>query len=551
MSRLTKFIIILLAIACLIVSCTKTELNNQQTVVIGLDSDIATLNPLYISREAEANISELIYLGLVGYDWDSEKGETVSHPLLAKKIEWNSDSSKVLITLGEDIKWSDGEKVTTEDIVYSFDIYSDPKVQSRFYGIFNNLFLNQDLSIDLKKTFRIIDDFQIEINFRPNVPATTFDFDVPVLPKHLFSKIKREELATSDIGFKPIGCGPYVLSSWERNQSIQLVSNAKSTLVNSKTVKKLIFKVIPDYNSRINQLRKGEIDITENIRPEDMSDLKSENNITTFARRGREYDYFGLSNVGTSTSNKTQKTNGHFGNKNIRKALSFALNRESVLKEYLLGNGELMTGPIAPIFKSSFNSELIPFQYNLSKAKELLLNEGWSDTDGDGVIEKDGKKFEFTLSIPSGNPLRNYCATIFQNNLKAVGIEVKINTLEPAVFFEKMFNKELDAWIAGWMVPIPLDLKPYWYSDTQIAQANIYGYKNERIDWLLDNLEKKLSKKEHASSLLEFQKIIYDEQPALFLFWIDNIVGYNKRIKNMKINPLGAVQKCWTWEISQ
>jgi peptide/nickel transport system substrate-binding protein len=114
-----------------------------------------------------------------------------------------------------------------------------------------------------------------------------------------------------------------------------------------------------------------------------------------------------------------------------------------------------------------------------------------------------------------------------------------------------MFNKELDAWIAGWMVPIPLDLKPYWYSDTKIAQANIYGYKNDRIDWLLDNLEKKLSKKEHVSNLLEFQKIIYDEQPTLFLFWIDNIVGYNKKIKNMKINPLGAVQKCWTWEISQ
>ncbi|MDP3581576.1 MAG: ABC transporter substrate-binding protein [Ignavibacteria bacterium] len=516
-----------------------------------MDSDVSTLNPLYVSREAEANISELIYLGLVGYDWDSEKGETVSHPLLAKQIDLNKDSSVVLITLRDDIKWSDGDKLTTEDIVYSFDLYSDPKVQSRFYGIYNNFYLNQDLSIDLKKTFKIVSPTQIEINFRPNVPASTFDFDMPILPKHLFEKIKREELATSDIGFKPIGCGPYLLSSWERNQSIQLVKDAKSALVNSKTIKKLIFKVIPDYNSRINQLRKGEIDITENIRPEDMSDLKSDNNIATKARRGREYDYFGLNDVGTSANSKSQKANKFFGNKNIRKALSLALNRESVLKEYLLGNGELMTGPIAPIFKSSFNSELIPFQNNLSKAKELLHNEGWSDSDGDGVVEKGGEKFEFTLSIPSGNPLRSYCATIFQNNMKAVGVNVEINTLEPAVFFEKMFNKELDAWIAGWMVPIPLDLKPYWYSDTKIAQANIYGYKNERIDWLLDNLEKKLSKKEHASSLLEFQKIIYDEQPALFLFWIDNIVGYNKRIKNMKINPLGAVQKCWTWEISQ
>lgn len=549
MSRLIKSCITLLAIICLIVSCTKSQLNNQQAVVIGLDSDVTTLNPLYVSREAEANISELIYLALVGYDWDSEKGEVISYPLLAKKIEWNGDSSYVVVTLPDNIKWSDGEKVTTEDIVYSFDLYTDPKVQSRFYGIFNNYYLNQDLSIDLEKTFKIISQTQLEIQFKPNVPTSTFDFDVPILPKHIFKNIKREELATSDIGFKPIGCGPYVLSSWERNQSIQLIKNEKSALVNNGTINKLIFKIIPDYNSRINQLRKGEIDITENISPEDMRDLQSENDIVTIARKGREYDYLGLKNV--SMDEKNHGANQLFANKNVRKALSLALNRESILKEYLLGNGELMTGPIAPIFKSSFNSDLMPFKYELQKAKELLRNEGWSDNDGDGVIEKDGKKFEFTLSIPSGNPLRNYSATIFQNNLKAAGVDVKINTLEPAVFFEKMFNKELETWIAGWMVPIPLDLKPYWYSDTQIAQANVYGYKNEKIDWLLDNLEKKLSRQEHANALREFQKIIYDEQPALFLFWIDNVVGYNKRIKNMKINPLGAVQKCWTWELAE
>ncbi|KAF0142806.1 MAG: Peptide/nickel transport system substrate-binding protein [Stygiobacter sp.] len=549
MSRLIKSCITLLSVICLTVSCTEPQLNNHQAVVIGLDSDVTTLNPLYVSREAEANISELIYLALVGYDWDSEKGEVISYPLLAKKIEWNGDSSSVLITIRDDIKWSDGDKVTTDDIVYSFDLYSDPKVQSRFYGIFNNYYLNQDLSIDLEKAFKILSPTRLEIKFKPNVPTSTFDFDMPILPKHLFKNIKREELATSDIGFKPIGCGPYLLSSWDRNQSIQLVKNAKSVLVNGNTIDKIIFKIIPDYNSRINQLRKGEIDITENISPEDMRDLKSDNDIVTIARRGREYDYLGLKNVGSEKEN--QGSNQLFGNKNIRKALSFALNRESILKEYLLGNGELMTGPIAPIFKSSFNSDLISFKYDLQKAKELLQNEGWKDNDGDGVIEKDGKKFEFTLSIPSGNPLRNYSATIFQNNLKAVGLDVKINTLEPAVFFEKMFNKELEAWIAGWMVPIPLDLKPYWYSDAQIAQANVYGYKNLRVDWLLNNLEKKLTKSENANALREFQQIIYDEQPALFLFWIDNMVGYNKRIKNMKINPLGAVQKCWTWELAQ
>ena len=104
MSRLIKSCITLLSVICLTVSCTEPQLNNHQAVVIGLDSDVTTLNPLYVSREAEANISELIYLALVGYDWDSEKGEVISYPLLAKKIEWNGDSSSVLITIRDDIK---------------------------------------------------------------------------------------------------------------------------------------------------------------------------------------------------------------------------------------------------------------------------------------------------------------------------------------------------------------------------------------------------------------------------------------------------------------
>lgn len=549
MKKYLKFILLLIIILFAINSCTNKNQKTPDRVVIGLESDVQTLNPLFVMNEAETNISELIFLSLVGHDWDNQKGSVTSYPVLAKSFEWSKNSNSVLINLKEDAKWSDGDNLTADDIVYSFDLYSDPVVQSRFFGIFKNYYTKPDQSIDLKKSFEVINPRQLKINFKTSGNPSTFDFDMPILPKHIFEKINRKELATSDFGFNPIGSGPYKLSSWEKNQNLKLTKNQNSILYDEKEIKEIVFKIIPDYTSRINQLKKGEIDITENIRPEDVAEITAENEINIVARKGREYDYLGFNNIDVESYAKNKKLLPHalFGNPTIRKAITLAINRQSILKEFLLGSGQLMVGPVAPIFKSVIDDSLKPAEYNIAEAKKLLLKEGWKDSNGDGIIEKNGRNFSFVLSVPSGNPLRTYTATVIQNNLKAVGIDVRLETLEPAALFEKMFKKELNAWIAGWGVPIPLDLKPYWYSKFEIANANVSSYINKDIDIILEKLDMKISEQEREKYLKTFQKIIFENQPVTFLFWVDNLVGYNKRIKNIQINPLGAVQKSWLW----
>ena len=547
-----KSLLLFTLISLVLLSCKTSNENKNNFVVIGMNADIETLNPLFIMQESESNISELIYLGLVGHDWDNSTGNVTSYPLLAKELNWNNDSTSITITLN-DAKWSDGTVVSSDDVVFSFDLYSDPKVQSRFFGIFKNYYTKPDLSIDLQKSFTVISQNQFKINFIPQGTPSYFDFDMPIVPKHIFTKIKREELATSDINFKPVGCGPFMLETWNKSQNIKLIKNKKSFIKTDESIHSIIFKIIPDYNSRITQLKKGELDFAQNIRPEDVSGLKELNSFNIVARKGRIYDYLGLNNIDPLKSGKTsnQYPNKYFGNLNIRKALALAINRQSILKEFLLNNGELMITPIAPIFKSYFDESLLPINYNPSEAKNILIKEGWIDKNGDGILEKDKNKFSFTISVPAGNPLRNYSATIIQNNLKSIGIETKLEVLEPNIFFQKMFKKQLDAWIAGWGVPIPIDLKPYWYSDPQIGNANVYSYKNPSIDNILLKLETKIHGNEKSSLIKEFQKIIYNDQPVVFLYWIDDLVAVSKRIENVQINPLGAIQKCWSWKLSE
>jgi peptide/nickel transport system substrate-binding protein len=136
-----------------------------------------------------------------------------------------------------------------------------------------------------------------------------------------------------------------------------------------------------------------------------------------------------------------------------------------------------------------------------------------------------------------------------QNNLKAVGIDVKLEVVELGALIDHLFEKELNAWMAGWYVPIPVELKPYWYSDLDNTPLNFVSYRNYKIDSLLDLLHTKISVERRTETIKEFQKIIHDDEPVSFLYWIPNICAYNSRIAKVNITPLGTISHCWEWRL--
>jgi len=165
-------------------------------------------------------------------------------------------------------------------------------------------------------------------------------------------------------------------------------------------------------------------------------------------------------------------------------------------------------------------------------------------------LEKGNLKLAFTFYIPGGNPRREYAATVIKNDLKKIGVDIKIESLEPQVFFQRMFAHEFDAWMAGWSVPLPLDLKPFWYSDLKNTPLNISGYQSKAVDLLLNQIEKTKSPPYRKQLYREFQELVYKDNPMTFLYWVDNIIAYNTRIKDINITPLGAVYHCWNWTVN-
>ncbi len=533
-------------------SCQKSSTSTDY-IVVGVAQDVESINPLFAFSVDEGSISELLYLGMIGHDWNDEKGEITSEPLLAKDWEWSADTSSVLINLRDDITWSDGEKLTAKDVVFSFDIFSDPVIDSRLFGSFEKFYTDSSGHIDTARTFKVLSPYQLRIKFLPHSHPTLFNIDLPILPEHIYGKISRKDVATSDANRNPVTNGAYVLDNWDKNQTLTLKANQGSFLFHQGIINKVIFKIIPEYSSRLTQLKKGEIDICELIKPEDTPELMKQENIKIVPVRGREYEYLGWNNIDPDKFNKDEKfiPNKFFGSAKVRRALSYAINKQEILEEYLHNYGQLAAGPVSPIFKEVINPDIKPYNYDPEEAKKLLAEDGWKDSNKDGILEKNGINFTFELNIPGGNPLRNYAATVVKNDLKNIGISVNIQTMELNTFLDNLFSKKFNAWIASWYISIPLDLKNMWYSQFSSTPLNVQSYSNKDIDKILDEIQNSSDNEKRKSLYKQFQEIMHNDEPVTFLYWIDDITAHNKRIKNIDINPLGVIHHCWNWKLEE
>jgi peptide/nickel transport system substrate-binding protein len=527
-------------------SCSneKTPTNNE--IVIGIQADVQTINPMYAFSLVEGNLVDLLFMKPANEIWNKALGIIEFEPMLAEKWKWNEDSTSVKLYLRDDIYWSDGKPITSSDLVFTFDVYSDPEVNSRFFGLFEDFYTNENLQIDTARSFTIESSKVLIINFRKVASPSLLDINLEILPKHIWSKYPREEFSNAEANFNPVTSGPFKLDRWEKEGFISLVRDSSSYLFNPENLQKIIFKVIPDYKTRIFELTTGGVDLLDNIKSEDIDELNKSDELEIVSLRGRDYDYMGWNHKDP----KQDSPNKFFSSPEIRKALSYAINRKEMVDSYLGKFGEICKGPVSPMFKLYYDADGKTHYFNPSRSKVILLENGWSDTDNDGVLEKGLLEFRFDIYLNSGNPRRNYMAQIIRNNLKAVGIDASIKELETGTFIDGLMDREFDAWIAGWTIPVPIDLNPYWNSDPEVGFLNFSTYQNEEKDKILTQLQSQLPQEEKIRLYKKLQNIFYEDEPVTFLYWFDNIIAYNKRLSKIDFSILGLVKNAWEWSLN-
>ncbi|GJQ64602.1 MAG: ABC transporter substrate-binding protein [Melioribacteraceae bacterium] len=542
-----KNVLIFSAFLFFLVSCSDSYDYPGDRIRIAIPDDVTTFNPMFAFTITEGVISELLYLPLVKHEWDSNTLSLKPVNYLASSWKWISDK-QLEVVIKKNILWSDGKPVSLDDVVYSLTIYSDPKAKSKFYDYFGNFYTEENKKIIPEESFKQINDSTLVINFHEKSSPNLLDIDFPIIPKHFFNEIEVADLENSAKNLQPVTGGPYKISNWTRNSSLLLEPVENHFLISDNNTPKIEFVVITDYQARLLKLTNGEIDIIQDVLPEDVEEIENSGLAFTDEVQGRDYDYIGWNNIDPAAFQKGEVIpHKIFGSVQVRKALTKAINRKQILSDYLKGNGVLSNGPVTPEVLPDYKP--ITNYYNPEEAVQILADLGWKDSDNDGILDKDGTIFEFDLNIVTGSKRKKYTAEVVKASLGKIGIRVNIVSTEYNNFIENLFTKNTDAWIGGWYVPLPIEFNVYWNGNLEVAPYNFSSYRNQETDKLLTEFYNHSVFAPPVDLLQKIQKQIFEDHPVTFLFWVDQVFGVNKRVNNMDINPMGAIHSCWEWRV--
>ncbi|MBM3249725.1 MAG: peptide-binding protein [Candidatus Omnitrophica bacterium] len=482
--------------------------------------DARNLIPLLASDVPSSEVAGLIFNGLVKYDKDVNLiGD------LAESWEIRDHNLVIIFHLRKNVLWHDGHRFSAHDVEFTYQKLIDPKVKTPYGGDFERI-----------KSLEVIDDYTVKVTYKePFAPALS-SWGMSVIPRHL---LEREDLNTSRFSRHPIGTGPYKFKSWRTQEKIELVSN-HGYFEHRPYIDRYIYRVIPDESTIFLELQ------TQGVDSAGLSPLQyTRQTDTPFFKK--YYQKFRLPSFAYTYLGYNLR-DPKFSDKRVRQALNYAVDKNEIIGIVLLGLGRVCTGPYLPD-TWAYNPKVGPAAFDPQKARELLKEAGWADSDNDGWLDKEGKAFEFTIITNQGNEERLKVAQIIQRRLKDIGIKVSVRVSEWSVFLtENIDKRNFEAVLLGWALPREPDNYDIFHSSkTAEGQFNFVTYKNEEVDRLLTEGRRYFDVEKRKACYQRIHEILYEEQPYMFIYVPDGLSVLHSRFKGIRLAPIGIGYNFIDW----
>ncbi|MCX7821828.1 MAG: peptide-binding protein [Syntrophobacterales bacterium] len=492
----------------------------DETLLIHLGAEPATLNPIIATDAYASQINDYIYESLLKRD--EATMELV--PLLAKSWTVSDDHLTYTFSLRNDVKWHDGVPFKAKDVVFSFERIMDPSVDAMHLRNYYQ---------DVIKV-EALDDYTVKFTYRqPYFKALEVCGTMPIVPSHLFKE--GEDFNTHFIGRSPVGTGPYIFKRWETGKEIVLARNESYWGI-SPSIPRIVFKIITDSTVALQVLKQEGLDVM-GLRPIQW----------VYQTRGKRFNkHFQKLTYSVPQYNFIgwNMRRPIFRDRRVRQAMTLLLDRQTILEKILFGLGTVVSGPFY-LESPDYNKSIRPYPYDPEKAKKLLEEAGWIDHDGDGIRDKDGMPFSFEFIISSGSKFAEQLATIFQERLKEMGIIMEIRRLEWAVFIQKIQSHDFDACTLGWSLGWESDPYQVWHSSQQEGGSNFVGFVNEEVDRIIEEARREFNPVKRRTLYQRLHAIVHEEQPYTFLFTMKALVAVHRRIGNVHVYPMGLNPREW------
>jgi peptide/nickel transport system substrate-binding protein len=480
------------------------------------------LIPFLADDSASSSICELIFNGLTKTDKNLQiTGD------LAQKWQISDDKKEITFYLRKGVKWHDGYPFTAQDVKFTYELILDPKVGCPYYASYSDI-----------EDIKIVDDYTIIFKFKKPYAPALLKLGMGIVPKHL---LEGKNIRTSGFSRAPIGTGPYKFKEWKTDEYVILEAN-QDYFEGRPYIDKYVVRIIPDMAVQYLELLTEAVD-SMGLTP---YQYKIRSQTEKFEQKINKYKYLAHSYtyIGYNLEDPL------FKEKKVREALTLAIDKSEIIQGVLLGLGEPTTGPFLK-GTYAYNEEVKDTEYNPRKALELLREAGWYDSDGDGILDKEGRSFKFKLITNQGNKQREDIATIVQRKWKEIGIEVEIQTIAWAAFLDQFVNKKnFQAVILGWTIPTDPDIYNVWHSSSaREGGLNFISYRNEEVDRLIEEGRRIFNIEKRSTIYKKIHAILAKDKPYTFLYIPYATPAVNARFKGIEPAAAGIGYNFIKWYV--
>lgn len=481
------------------------------TLHLSTSSNPARLNPLIATDSASGEIANFIFNALVKYD---ASGQNVIGDLAQS---YTCVSPTVIeFKLRHGVKWHDGQPFSADDVVFTYNLITSPKVMSPYSTDFR-----------VVKEVRALDDYTVRVTYtKPYFKALEI-WMMGIVPRHILENEK--DIMGSSFNTHPIGTGPYILKKLEFSKQIELVANP-SYFEHKAKIDTIVFHVIADSMTRFLMLKNGEIDVDslEPMQYERQLDKDFHQKFQHLELPSHSYTYLGF--------NLRLKK---FQDPKVREALSLAINRQELVDILFLNHGSVCTGPFLPGSKG-FNKSIKAPQQDILRARALLKSAGYDAA----------HPLEFEIATSNSNPIRPYAAEILQRQLLKVGVKVSLKVMEWQAFLNTVvMPKKFETVLLGWGLSLAPDPYMIWHSEGDVPGGfNMIGYHSTRTNRLIEKMENSTEPEKTAALQRDIFASIVQDNPYLFLVVPNTINVYNRHIYGVKPTINGIWEDYIDWE---
>jgi len=491
-------------------------------IVVGSIGDASRLLPILATDSASGDIVGLVFNGLLKYN---ERLEIVGD--LTESWSVSDNGLTLTFTLRPNVRWHDGVACTAEDVRFTYQKLTDPNVRTPFSS-----------GYELIESVEAVDERTVRIRYREPFAPALESWMMGIIPKHL---LEQEDLNTAKFLRQPVGTGPYRFRRWKTGELIELTASP-DYFEHRPHIDRYLYRIIPDQATLFLELLTHGVDMT-GLTP---LQYRRQATAAVIERSYQKFRHpsFGFTYIGYHLQDE------RFADVRVRQAISLAIDKQAIIDGVLYGLGTIATGPY-PKESWAYNPSILPSPYDAEQAKALLAEAGWMDRDGDGWLDRDGQPFRFTLLTNQGNEVRRQVSEIVQQQLKAVGIDVKIKIIEWSTFVHEFIDKRrFEAVLLGWSLSRDPDLYDLFHSSkTREGEYNFVGYANPEVDRLLIEGRRTFDHEGRRRIYQQVHRHLAQDQPYTFLYVPDALPIVSARFRNVIATPVGIGYNFIDWYV--